>query len=215
MPVRFSLRTLLALTLLLGLLMGWVVRERQKAQHEQQIAGQLLPKGFVCTDVGHPFWVVVTQSNQGNTWWQEPMRRILGGRVFYVWARDEITEDISALVEFQDLKGLDLSRTRVKDIAPLAKLTKLQEVSLGHSQVNDLKPLAELKDLRELEIQFTQVTDLAPLARLTKLTKLDIRDLRVTKDQVDALKKSLPNCAIEHGVLLDSEPQQPKPSGSI
>jgi len=49
-----------------------------------------------------------------------------------------------------------------------------------------------------LNLQGTRVSDITPLAGLTKLTTLRVKESPVSKEQVEALQKALPNCKIDH-----------------
>jgi Leucine-rich repeat (LRR) protein len=106
--------------------------------------------------------------------------------------------DLKPLARLVELERLDLDFTPVIDLAPLARLTHLQYLTLNGTPVNDLTPLAGLVKLEGLWLNQTQVHDLAPLARLTSLTDVTVQGSRVTKEQVEALQKALPNCKIWH-----------------
>lgn len=58
----------------------------------------------------------------------------------------------------------------------------------------DLTPFSGLTSIDLLNLNDTQVTDLTPIARLKSLQWLGLRNTPVTKDQLDLLRKSLPNC---------------------
>jgi hypothetical protein len=116
------------------------------------------------------------------------------------WLNASYTQvsDVTPLFDLTNLKYLYLYETLVSDINPLSKLTNLQELGLNGTKVSDLTPLAGLKNLQSLYVDKTSVTDLAPLKSLTNLTKLSLSGSPVTKEQVDALQKALPNCKIKH-----------------
>jgi Leucine-rich repeat (LRR) protein len=77
-------------------------------------------------------------------------------------------------------------------------MRKLELLDLDNSEVRDLSPLAGLTSLDCLSLNNTSVSDLAPLAKVPNLRKIWVRNTGVTKDQVDALQKALPNCKIDH-----------------
>lgn len=64
------------------------------------------------------------------------------------------------------------------------------------SPVSDLTPLADLGHLKELHLAGTQVSDVTPLAGLKNLVSLDLTSTQVSEEQVEMLRKALPNCKI-------------------
>ncbi len=62
--------------------------------------------------------------------------------------------------------------------------------------VSDLTPLAGLEKLEELHLQSPFITDLTPLAELEKLEKLRLPGDSISDEEINSLKKALPNCGI-------------------
>ncbi|HEO65461.1 MAG TPA: hypothetical protein ENI73_06260 [Spirochaetes bacterium] len=56
--------------------------------------------------------------------------------------------------------------------------------------------LSKLKKLRELYLNSTDVSDISPLKRLKNLKKLRLDSTKVSKKDILALKKALPDCKI-------------------
>jgi len=264
---RFSLRTLLALVVVVAVPLAWVAKERRQSAYETKVAEQLEADGFQVIELGGPYDQsenILFPSWPTRPWWHRLAQQVLGNRVLSVFKPIAETHDITALSRLSNLQYLELTDTQVSDITPLAsvhgleylrldslplsdltplaKLTDLKDLSLSDTQVSDLAPLAHLENLEDLHLDVTQVadisalaglkslkslwldqtkvTDLGPLAGLKNLESLSvsetqIRDLTplmglknlthlrvtesaVTKDQVEALQKVLPNCKIEH-----------------
>jgi len=95
------------------------------------------------------------------------------------------------------LEKLSLYSNEITDVTPLAGLTKLEVLSLGWNyQLTDITPLAKLTQLKRLVVfgGGNQIADLTPLAGLTNLTELVLGDNPIPKQQIEMLKKALPNC---------------------
>jgi internalin A len=78
-----------------------------------------------------------------------------------------------------------------------------------HAQANriaNLSPLAGLTNLRELQLDGNQITDLSSLAGLKQLTTLGLtQNPKLTRAEIDKLKKALPNCVIHHDLMSGAE----------
>ena len=104
--------------------------------------------------------------------------------------------DLAPLAILTRLESVRLNNTAVTDLTPLTRLTSLTTIFVNDTSVRDLTPLAELKDLMNLFLDDTQVRDLTPLAELTNLRMLYLNKTPVSKEQVEELRKALPNCEI-------------------
>jgi Leucine-rich repeat (LRR) protein len=105
--------------------------------------------------------------------------------------------DLKPLVDLPNLQHLDLSRTKVRQIPPISNLRNLSFLDLQQTGVTDLMNLTALVNLQELDLGFTPVSDVAPLAKLKYLRRLDLSDTKSSERQIEALRKSLPDCKIE------------------
>ncbi|HEY2841914.1 MAG TPA: leucine-rich repeat domain-containing protein [Pirellulales bacterium] len=228
---RFSLRTLLAVVIVVAIPVAWIAKERRQSAHEEQVAEQLLQYGFVYAELSGPYdSLELSRKATPQGWWRDLAREIMGERILEIagppfpnptrWPLVSAFNDITPLAGLTKLESLYLRNSQIRDLTPLAGLTNLQELIIYVNPVSDLKPLAGLKNLKTLDIRRTpvsdlkplaslknlegvnindtQVSDLTPLAGLTKLKSVSVKRSPVSKGQVEALQKALPNCKIEH-----------------
>jgi Leucine-rich repeat (LRR) protein len=147
-------------------------------------------------------------------WWRDVARRVSGERILQLGS-DGSTPHVTSLASLAGLTNLCslwLTHAQVRDLTPLAGLTNLEYLYLYGAPVSDLAPLSGLKNLKRLNVCGSKVSDITPLTGLSKLAFLSVRYTRVTKEQVEALQKTLPHCEIEHDTLpLSPEPISPSP----
>ena len=145
--LRFSLRTLLVVMLLLGVLFGVLGSMAQEARRQRKVVADLREMGAQFVFSG-----------------EEPsMPELLDigycRRVIECHFDNPQVADVTPLAELKNLRWLDLECTQVADVTPLAELKKLEGLDLSGTQVADVTPLAELKNLNVLYLVNTQVTD--------------------------------------------------------
>lgn len=125
-----------------------------------------------------------------------PLRGMQKLRMLYL--NHTQVHDVRPLAALSELRYLNLAGCQVSDIKPLAGLAELKSLHLEKNPIDDLTPLARLAKLEFLCIEDTRVTDLKPLAGLTRLTLVRTTGSPVTPEQLEALRKALPNCNVVH-----------------
>ncbi len=110
-------------------------------------------------------------------------------------------EDINPLLSLSAIEFLDIENNRVSDLSVLEFLPHLRELWLNKNPIKNLEPLRGLTELRRLGLAGTGIDDedLDCLMELSSLEELNLKDNRsISFEKLEALKKALPNCTIEH-----------------
>lgn len=94
------------------------------------------------------------------------------------------------------LENLDADDAQVSDLEPLNSLNHLRELNINNTQVISLQPLINLDNIRTIRLENTTVSDLMPLQNCKDLAIVYSDGASVTKDNVLAIKKELPDCLV-------------------
>src|SRR5262245_43163764 len=179
--MRYSLRTLLVVVLVLGALAGWLgIRAlRMRRQHEAvqavKDAGGSVATAKAAAGVD-PFTVPPTEPSN-------PIAKAAAQLEAPAWLRDVIGAD-----GFERITSVDLSRKSVTDadLAHLRQLTNLKELFLSEADIGDvgLQNIGRLPELETLALDHTRVTDngLRHLANFPKLKQLVLGGTSVGDD---------------------------------
>jgi hypothetical protein len=186
--LRFSLRTLLIVVMVLAVPLGWVGWKLEQGRKQRAAFAWVLEMGGI-----------MLEDEVEKSWWMGFVDDEWSGvRVRAVHLRNRQVSDLSPLAELKNLEHLGLGNTQVRDLSPLAELKNLGGLVLDDTQVSDISPLARLKNLRRLHLDNTQVSDLSSLAALKNLEQLHLNNTPVSDEQVQNLRQALPNCEITH-----------------
>ena len=104
--------------------------------------------------------------------------------------------DRAALGTLTNMESLSISDCGVSDLAFLSGLKKLTMLQVSDNAVRDLSPLSGLTALKNLYIDNNPVASLEPLYALKNLRTLSMKGISVSQEDLEALKKALPNCKI-------------------
>ena len=115
---------------------------------------------------------------------------------------DTVFTEISQLYS---LDSLSLAGNSISNITALSNMGGLVSLNLSDNNIQDLMPLASLTGLRTLYLDNNPVTDLSALCCLPNLTSLSLKGVDISPAQLEALSKSLPNCAIHTDASEDKD----------
>jgi hypothetical protein len=123
--------------------------------------------------------------------------------------------DISLLSKLTNLEKIIFYNVKVRNLEPITNLRNLKEVQLRKLPASNLEPFRNLKNLKKLQLYEMPVRNIEPLRNLTKLEEIrmynvDVKNLDamfnlknlkvlwlinvpVSQEQVEELKKALPN----------------------
>jgi Leucine-rich repeat (LRR) protein len=72
----------------------------------------------------------------------------------------------------------------------------LEFLVLWFNQISELSPLQDLINLKHLFLSDNKISDISPLKNLVNLKTIDLIDNFIPLQQIEELKKALPNCRI-------------------
>ena len=99
-------------------------------------------------------------------------------------------EEISCILEYKNIKELDLRWNKISDLKPLEKLEKLEVLKINFNQIEDITPLLNLKNLKELWLHNNNIKDIRGIGRLSKLNHLDVsfNPLKYGVEEIEKLR---------------------------
>jgi hypothetical protein len=189
--LRFSLRGLIVVVIVIGVGLGWMVRTIRSARIQREaVAAVRTYPGYVFYDWEWSNGVFI---RGGRPWAPKWLIDLIGidffGNVTNIGlSRSSVAPNavIAAVGNLSGLQRLSLSGTSVADgdLAHLTRLTDLSDLFLANTKVSDagLAHLEGLNRLSSLELHDTPVTDagLVHLQRLTGLRNLCLAKTPVT-----------------------------------
>lgn len=108
--------------------------------------------------------------------------------------------DLFGFEKFDCLETVKLGRNRIENLSPLQNAhcrEKIRSLDLSFNRIQDLSPLAALSGLETLDLSYNNISSLRPLLRMTQLQKLRLSGNPLTEEQIDELRRALPDCDIE------------------
>lgn len=106
-------------------------------------------------------------------------------------------QDFSPLSHLSKLTILELGSTPFNDLTSLSPLTNLSALGLMDTKIQEVTSLSLLTNLTMLDLGKTAISILKPLTSLSKLSYLGLNTKIVSKDEIETLKKTHPNLAVE------------------
>ena len=107
--------------------------------------------------------------------------------------------DLFGLEQFENLETVELGRNWIENLSAFQNAycrEKIRTLDLSFNRVRDLSPLASLTGLETLDLRSNEISSLRPLMQMRQLKKLDLRGNPLTEDQVEELRRALPDCEI-------------------
>jgi Leucine-rich repeat (LRR) protein len=202
--LRFSVRGLIALVLVIGVWLGWIVR--QAHIQRDAVAAIWRTRGNIHYDWE---WSNGNPLPDGKPWAPRWLVALIGvdyfGRVTAVDLRsfrrpkDVTLADVRRLIRLHELY-VNSPSVSDAELEHLKGLTNLSVLRLYGTRVSDtgVVSLKGLTNLSVLDLRDTQVTDagLAQLKGLTNLKKLDLHGTRVTDAGIEGLMRALPRLTV-------------------
>ena len=107
--------------------------------------------------------------------------------------------DISAVMQLNSLRALDLSGNNISNLYPLeladCRFT-LNFLDLRENSITDLTPLASLMNIETLDLSYNGATTVLPLLNLTTLKTLVLTGNPMSQEEVQLIRDTLPNCDV-------------------
>ncbi len=213
---QFSLRTLLVLTVIVSLGMGWLMKERRRIAARREA---LIEAGWEWDNFPkQPGWHRMLYGDD------EP------AFVYSLGIGDSNATDAELvhLTGLTQLKNLSLRKAQITDagltrlkglgltqlimlhldntpitdagLVHLTGLTQLRHLGLNNTQITDagLVHLTGLTQLQSLGLNNTQITDagLVHLTRLSQLQELGLESTKITDSGLATFRNALPKCSV-------------------
>lgn len=101
------------------------------------------------------------------------------------------------ITSFTQLTELYISENHITDTASLEYLTNLNTLIISYNKLTDIEPLTKCRNLSVLDLSGNNsIKNLTSLTALKSLSILNLTDTNSSKEDIDTLKKSLPQCNI-------------------
>lgn len=115
----------------------------------------------------------------------------------YLDGSDNHIQEVEALSGLKKLTTLKLGNNEIYDIEILSKLVNMKTLHLNNNYIDDITPLSELEKLKYLDLSNNEIDDYTPLYELKELDVLILKNTSISKKELGALQKKLPDCTIK------------------
>lgn len=105
--------------------------------------------------------------------------------------------DISALEKNTSLESLMMDNNNIRDLSAVENLILLENLTVSKNQLSDISVLKYCKKLKNLDLSYNvEISDISALKKLKQLEFVGLEGTSVTKEDVEDLKRSIPDCCI-------------------
>jgi len=206
---QYSLRTVFAIVVLLGMILASVGNVVHNARVQRSAISDIRSVG------GRAYYPYQSMESFDESAPKLVIRSLFGSEYVYSVIQINLNgtrvsdRNVQALSRLRALERLNLSQTAVSDTAlkTLPRLHGLEEVNVEATSVSDagMVYLSQCQQLRYLWLRDTQITDnsVQLIVQLSALKKLDIRGTAITPGGVVRLLDARPDVEIYH----ESQPE--------
>ena len=114
----------------------------------------------------------------------------------YLYLINSPFSDLKELKNMKKLKVLEIQKTKVKDFSGLKNLVKLEHLAIDNKQLEFLD-VSENPKLQSLTVFDISLRDLSLLKKHPTIKRLYLHKMKLTSQEFNALKKSLPKVVIQ------------------
>lgn len=103
------------------------------------------------------------------------------------------------LEKFDCLETVQLGRNQIEDLSAFQNTHSRESIrvlDLSFNRIEELSPLQALKSLEILDLRSNRIVALGPLMHMSQLKKLDLSGNPLEPEQVEELRRALPDCEI-------------------
>lgn len=104
--------------------------------------------------------------------------------------------NVEPLRDLLNLKALDISNNSVSSFVMLRNLENLEVLSASNNLITSLVGLERMSSLQFLYLSENSIEDISELEKLANLKLIDLSNNKVKKEDIDKLRKALPECII-------------------
>lgn len=204
--LRFSLRTLFLLTLVIGASLG--VSMKRLRDRKAAIVAVRSMGGTMGIDYAGPDWLRDVVGDDECFW--EPIGVTLGPNARQIGQDEPRLDDGSLrriepiLKSFHRLEALDIRKSGITDESAdlIGSLAGLKQLRLSNTRITNqtIRHISRLSQLEYLDLYATPITDecIADLCQLANLASIDLRQTAISGDGVSRLRQELPQCKIRN-----------------
>lgn len=109
---------------------------------------------------------------------------------------DNSVSDLLPISGLANLTTLEAANNQITDISSLSTLPNISTLNLSGNQITNVKALKSLTSLTMLDLSNNPISDISGIGSLKGLLELNLTGTKVSKEDLEKLKKDLSGCAI-------------------